>query len=78
MFLELIILCLIVETIQAPFKSLVCNADDKDYGEFTECRINLIGRNTKVANIQYLIKKEVDEIQVSYDPLQSVKKLIHL
>jgi len=35
MLLKLIILCLIVETIQAPFKSLVCNSDDKDYGEFT-------------------------------------------
>ncbi|XP_060658049.1 uncharacterized protein LOC132792632 [Drosophila nasuta] len=48
---------------QAPFKSLICNAIDKDVGEFTQCRINLVGRNKKVANIHYLPKIIIDDFE---------------
>lgn len=50
--------------VPSKFKTLQCVAIAKEFGEFKNCEIKAINRNKNIININYLVKKKIDDFEV--------------
>lgn len=66
LLLNLIIFSLAGQAAKVPskFKTLQCVAVDKKFGEFKVCEIKAINRNKNIINVNYLLKKKIDNFEV--------------
>lgn len=64
--LNLMILSLAGLAVKVPskFKTLQCVVVAREFGEFKVCEIKAINRNKNIINVNYLVKKKIDDIEV--------------